>query len=138
MADSDIQIKLCEGPLTNEPYYSDGLPKIFSGGANLVFEGIVRPTEKGNLIAGLRYEAYEPMTSQEFSRLAQVIYDKHGVQAIFVEHSIGMVAAGEISFRLTIKSAHRKEAIAATDEFIDKMKQQVPIWKNVVEISTLD
>ncbi len=136
MAESEIQIKLCEGPLKSKNN-SDELPKILGYGANVVFEGVVRPNEEGNPIAGLRYEAYEPMTSQELSRLAKEIYSKHGIQAIYVEHSIGIVATGEISFRLTIKSAHRKEAIAAMDEFIDKMKQQVPLWKNVVEIPSL-
>lgn len=99
-------------------------------GAWLSFEGVVRPSEEGRKLAGLVYEAYEPMTGCELERLATKVATEHGLLAIHVEHSVGRVAAGEVSFRLTVGSRHRAEAIAATDAFIREMKRDVPLWKN--------
>jgi molybdopterin synthase catalytic subunit len=119
-----VSISLVEGPLgppTAKP--PDG------AGAWIVFDGIVRPAEDARPLAALVYEAYEPMTTRELHRLAQTTLATHGLLAIDVEHSTGRVAAGETSFRLSIGSSHRAEAIRAADEFIAAMKKAVPIWK---------
>jgi molybdopterin synthase catalytic subunit len=119
-----ITIAIIDGPLPAAvPHRSHG------AGAVVIFEGVVRPEEAGAAIAALDYQTYEPMAQRELQRLAAETLEKHGLLAIHVEHSRGQVPAGEISFRLTIASAHRKAALAAMDEFIDRMKQDVPIWK---------
>ena len=109
-------------------------PAIEQVGATLVFEGIVRANEQGRAIRALSYEAYEPMATNALTDLARDILHKHALIAITVEHSRGEVLAGERSFRLAIDSAHRKEALAAMDEFIDRMKRDVPIWKSPIYI----
>ena len=109
-------------------------PAIEQVGATLVFEGIVRANEQGRAIRALSYEAYEPMATNSLTDLARDILCKHALIAITVEHSRGEVLAGERSFRLAIDSAHRKEALAAMDEFIDRMKRDVPIWKSPIYI----
>jgi molybdopterin synthase catalytic subunit len=55
--------------------------------------------------------------------------DEHRLIALRAEHSHGLVPTGQCSFRLQITSAHRGEGLAAMDEFITRMKRQVPIWK---------
>ena len=109
-------------------------PAIEQVGATLVFEGIVRANEQGRVIRALSYEAYEPMATNSLTQLANDILSKYALIAITVEHSRGEVLAGERSFRLAIDSAHRKEALAAMDEFIDRMKRDVPIWKSPIYI----
>ena len=109
-------------------------PAIEQVGATLVFEGIVRANEQGRAIRALSYEAYEPMATNALTQLARDILRKHTLIAITVEHSRGEVLAGERSFRLTVDSAHRKEALAAMDEFIDRMKRDIPIWKSPIYI----
>ena len=109
-------------------------PAIEQVGATLVFEGIVRANEQGRAIRALSYEAYEPMATNALTQLARDILCKHALIAITVEHSRGEVLAGERSFRLAIDSAHRKEALAAMDEFIDRMKRDIPIWKSPIYI----
>jgi molybdopterin synthase catalytic subunit len=73
------------------------------------------------------------MADRQLEYLALDVCSRHGLIAIDVMHSVGRVAVGEISFRLIVASAHRKEALAAMDEFIDRMKQDVPIWKRTGE-----
>jgi molybdopterin synthase catalytic subunit len=72
------------------------------------------------------------MASNLLRRLGEELLRDHGLIAICVEHSTGRVAAGECSFRLRIVAHHRKEALAAADHFINRMKRDVPIWKMAV------
>jgi molybdopterin synthase catalytic subunit len=86
--------------------------------------------EDGCLIAGLRYEMYDPMAERVLASLAHEAIEQFGVKEIRVEHSRGFVGAGERSFRLEIASAHRREALDAMDWYIDRMKRDAPIWKS--------
>jgi len=101
-------------------------------GAVVVFEGIVRPTENGQPIAGLEYEVYEPMAGRILEQIAAAVMERHGLLGVRAEHSRGFVRAGERSFRLSIAAVHRAEALAAAAEFIDAMKRDAPIWKRPV------
>ncbi|MFI5380287.1 MAG: molybdenum cofactor biosynthesis protein MoaE [Tepidisphaerales bacterium] len=122
-----IEVDIRDGPLAaGRPLACDG------AGAILLFEGIVRPAEEGKPIAGLDYEAYEPMAQSVLAQIAQELSQKHQLLGLRVEHSRGRVPVGRCSFRLQIASRHRKEGIAAMDEFIDRLKQDVPIWKTPV------
>jgi len=98
-------------------------------GAVLCFEGVVRPSEADQAISGLRYETYDPMAVRELVRLAELAVEKFDLLRVQVEHSRGFVPNHACSFRLKVASTHRKEALAAMDWFIDRMKQVVPIWK---------
>lgn len=126
-----IQVHIVNGPLR------DGrAARVVEGaegaGAMLCFEGVVRPLEDGRRIAGLHYQVYEPMASRMLRLLAEEACERFRVQAVFVEHSRGDVLVGQYGFRLTIAATHRKEALAAMDHFIDRLKADVPIWKRPI------
>jgi len=128
-APEPIDVRIVDGPL--EPA-TEAWPAAAGAGAVLTFEGIARPTEDGRPIVALDYEAYEPMASRMLSRLAEHAIGRTGVLAVSVEHSVGRVPVGARSFRLRIASEHRKEGLAATDEYIDALKRDVPLWKRAV------
>lgn len=123
-----ITVSIIDGPLTEvpRPWKPDG------AGAIVSFDGVVRGTEKDRPIAALDYEVYDPMATGQLTQLAESLREQHGLIAMRVEHSRGRVPVGQCSFRLQIASKHRKEAIQAMDVFIDRMKQDVPIWKKAV------
>ena len=121
-----VTVRIIDGPL---PPKADAW-SIPGAGATLCFDGIVRPEENGRTIAALNYEAYEPMASKMLTRIAAELLQRHNLIAIVVEHSRGRVGVGEVSYRLRIASKHRKEGIAALDEFTDRLKKDVPIWKS--------
>ena len=133
---ASLQAPVRNSPSNSASDYAQNIsaPATEQVGATLVFEGIVRANEQGRAIRALSYEAYEPMATNALTELARDILHKHALIAITVEHSRGEVLAGERSFRLTIDSAHRKEALAAMDEFIDRMKRDIPIWKSPIYI----
>lgn len=120
-----VRVEFHEGPLAEAgPWpYQDGT------GAALTFEGVARPTEEGRAIDALDYDAYRPMAEEMLGELAQDLVARLGLLAIYVEHSTGRVKAGQRSFRLRIASEHRVEGLTAAEEFIGRMKQDVPIFK---------
>lgn len=131
MDDLELSVCLHLGPLA---FAAPADPCPGRTGAWVVFDGVVRRAEEGRALAALDYEAYEPMASCLLERLARGLAMRHTqgkaqILAVHVWHSVGRVPVGACSFRLAVASAHRKEALAFTDEFIDAMKQQVPLWK---------
>ncbi|MCK4871649.1 MAG: molybdenum cofactor biosynthesis protein MoaE [Phycisphaerales bacterium] len=120
-------VTIVDGPLESAKPWT-----VSDAGAVVEFEGLVRPLEQDRPIDALDYEAYEPMATKMLTQIADEVASKHSLLAIRVLHSAGRVPAGECSFRLHLAAAHRKPAIAAMDEFIDRMKQDVPIWKTPV------
>lgn len=122
-----VDVAIQDGPLAG--WRSEAVADVGAVGAALVFEGIVRADEHGERIEALEYEAYQPMAERMLRALGEAMMARHGVKSVRVWHSRGRVRVGEVSFRLVIESAHRKEALAAMGEFIDQMKRDVPIWK---------
>lgn len=122
-----IQVELIEGPLPPGPPMGAR-----GGGAVLTFEGVVRGTEDGQPIAGLQYQSYPPMTRRQLEGLARQVVAEFGLLDLRCQHSLGAVGADSCSFRLTVVGRHRREAIDATDAFIARMKQDVPLWKLVI------
>ncbi len=102
-------------------------------GAVVTFEGLVRPLEDGRAIRGLCYEAYEPMARDMLINIGEELVQAFGLIGLCVEHSTGLVLVGECSFRLQIAGRHRQESLAAMEQFIDRLKRDVPIWKTAVE-----
>jgi molybdopterin synthase catalytic subunit len=119
-----IEVSIAEGPLG--PASPLDAP---DAGAVVVFEGVVRPREGDQAIAALDYSTYDPMARNMLERLAADVARRYALIALRVEHSRGRVGVGERSFRLAVASAHRGEALAAVEEFIDRLKRDVPIWK---------
>lgn len=101
-------------------------------GAVVRFEGIVRRLEDGRALDALHYQTYEPMAQRELERLGAEVVARCGLLELRVIHSRGRVGAGECSLVLEVRSAHRRDALRAVDEFIDVLKCDVPIWKRAV------
>jgi molybdopterin synthase catalytic subunit len=121
-------VQIVDGPIRQPaPAESPG------AGAVLTFEGVVRPEEAGERIEALEYSVYEPMASRQLQRLSEETLGRFGLLGVDVFHSRGLVAAGEVSFLLRIHARHRAEALAAADDFINRMKRDVPIWKRPVK-----
>jgi molybdopterin molybdotransferase len=98
-------------------------------GAWVEFRGVVRGEENGQPIAALEYEAYSPMAEREMDRLLREIAGRHPCVAACVVHRVGVVPVGEAAIRVAVAGKHRVEAFALLADFMDRLKQVVPIWK---------
>jgi molybdopterin synthase catalytic subunit len=98
-------------------------------GAVLVFDGIVRGEESGSAIAALEYEAYESMALSEMRRILNELAGRHPCREVRVTHRTGVIPVGETAIRVEVHSAHRQEGLAMLASFMDRLKEDVPIWK---------
>ena len=98
-------------------------------GAAVEFQGIVRESEGEARIAGLSYQTYEPMARREFDRIFAELSARHPIQAVLVIHRLGDVPVGEASLLVRVEAKHRGPALAFCGALIDRMKEDVPIWK---------
>jgi molybdopterin synthase catalytic subunit len=98
-------------------------------GACVEFQGIVRAREKGQVLEGLRYEAYEPMARRVLDRIFDELAAEQGCDAVLFIHRLGWVPVGEASLFVRVLAAHRGEALRFCADAIDRMKADVPIWK---------
>ena len=57
--------------------------------------------------------------------------DYPGVK-VAVHHRTGTLVVGDVAVMVVAASPHRAEAFAACREVIDRLKQDVPIWKREV------
>lgn len=126
-----VVVQIVEGPLAGEPPASRQTADA-GVGARLVFEGVVRSDEGGRVIRALDYEVYEPMASRELERIARGVCAEFSLLALRCEHSRGRVPVGGASLRVEILSRHRGEGLRAMAALIDRLKQDVPIWKKPV------
>ncbi len=100
-----------------------------ASGAVALFTGVVRNHHEGRKVVGLTYEAYGPMAEREMRRIASETAAAWSLEGIAVVHRLGRLEVGEISVAVAAAAAHRREAIGACAEAIDRVKQEVPIWK---------
>jgi molybdopterin synthase catalytic subunit len=98
-------------------------------GAVVRFEGRVRGAEQGRAIRALVYEAYQPMAERQMEKILREIGEKHQCLSVRVRHRVGEVRVGEIAVAVEALAAHRAEAFALASAFMDRLKEDVPIWK---------
>ncbi len=98
-------------------------------GAVVTFTGVVRNNFSGKRVLHLEYDAYPEMAVKKLKEIAREIGDKWGLQDIAVVHRVGRMKVGEAAIVIAVGAPHRKEAFAACQYAIDRIKQVVPIWK---------
>ena len=98
-------------------------------GAIVVFLGVVRNHAEGRSVGSLEYEAYAPMAEKKMAEIADEARAKWSVHRVAVVHRTGHLEIGEASVAIAVSSAHRREAFAACEFVMDRVKEDAPIWK---------
>jgi molybdopterin synthase catalytic subunit len=97
-------------------------------GGIALFVGTVRNTDHGADVVSLDYTQH-PSALEALTRCAEETARQHDVLAIAVEHRVGHLEVGDIAVVVAIGAIHRGEALAACAHLINKLKAEVPIWK---------
>lgn len=98
-------------------------------GAHSIFLGQVRSdTIDGKKVAAIEYTAYEEMALQKMHEIREDMFAKYPLTCMHVYHSLGKVAAGEISLFVFTSAEHRKAAIDACEESVERIKAELPVW----------
>ncbi|PZC48111.1 MAG: molybdopterin synthase catalytic subunit [Chloroflexi bacterium] len=103
-----------------------------ANGGVVTFLGTTRNHTSDRAVVSLEYEAYEEMAYKELERIAQEAQVNFGVRTVSIVHRFGHLDIGDISLVVAVGSAHRKEAFAAAQYTVDRIKETVPIWKKEV------
>jgi molybdopterin synthase catalytic subunit len=98
-------------------------------GAHSIFLGQVRADEKSEgRVQAIEYTAYEEMTVEKAHELREIIFEKYPLTCMHIYHSLGRIEAGEICLFVFTSSKHRKAAIDACEELVERIKKELPIW----------
>ena len=98
-------------------------------GAHSIFLGQVRADViNDKTVAAIEYTTYEEMALEKMNTIREDIFSKYELTCMHVYHSLGKVAAGEISLFVFTSSAHRKAAIDACAETVERLKAELPVW----------
>lgn len=100
-----------------------------SDGAVVAFAGVVRDNSAGRATAYLTYEAYPEMARAVLRQLADEARTRWNIGRVAVHHRIGQLEVGATAVLVVVAAPHRQEAFAAAAYIMDRIKEDVPIWK---------
>ncbi|TWP29063.1 molybdenum cofactor biosynthesis protein MoaE [Apibacter muscae] len=98
-------------------------------GGHSLFLGQVREDKKGDTeVEAIHFTAYKEMAINKLAILREEIFSKHELVCIHLYHSLGKVKKGEICLFVFTSSKHRKTAMEACEELVERIKKELPIW----------
>lgn len=101
-------------------------------GAVCVFYGVVREDSRNKKVRFLEYDAYPEMAEKKMREILEEVRVRWPEQRAGIIHRIGKLGIGEASVVIAVGSPHRGESFEACRYVIDRVKQEVPIWKKEV------
>ncbi len=127
-----------------------------TAGAVVSFSGVVRNHDGGRQVSRLSYSAH-PTAHQVMADVVAALVAEHSAPAgdpagdpaagpasdgsaggadtrrqpvrIWAAHRIGMLEIGDPALVCAVSAAHRGQAFSVCAELVDRIKAQVPIWK---------
>lgn len=100
-----------------------------SSGALVLFVGRVRDHHQGRSVLGITYSGYRPMAAQILDRIATDLEASSQGLKVRLVHRLGRIEIGEASVVILTSSPHREAAYEANREALERIKKEVPIWK---------
>jgi molybdopterin synthase catalytic subunit len=98
-------------------------------GATCVFVGTVRDRSEAGAVTGLQYEAWDEVATARLGEIAASLLDGWPLRRVAILHRRGDLAVGEASVVVACSAPHRAEAFEACRHGIERLKEDVPIWK---------
>ena len=98
-------------------------------GAVVTFAGTTRDHNEGAAVLSLSYEAYTEMAQRVMCGLFEEAVKRFPITRASVVHRLGEVPVGETSVLVVVASPHRGPAFDACRFLMDRLKNEVPIWK---------
>ena len=106
-----------------------------AAGGTCVFVGTVRDRSEAGDVTGLHYEAWDDLARQRLGEIAAEMLDRWPLRKVAILHRTGDLAVGEASVVVACSAPHRAEAFEACRHGIERLKEDVPIWKKEALVS---
>ena len=100
-----------------------------AAGGTCLFTGTVRDHSEAGGVDGLDYEAWDELAERRLHEIAGEILERWPVRKVALLHRTGRLGIGEVSVAVACSAPHRVDAFEACRHGIERIKQDVPIWK---------
>lgn len=110
-------------------------PEIKKAGAIGTFTGIVREIAGGETTKWLEFESFETVARERIAKIERELKQKEGIVDVLIHHKTGRIEAGEDIVYIVVAAGHRQELFPALREAIERIKEEVPIWKKEITVS---
>lgn len=100
-----------------------------SAGAVILFLGIVRDRNLGRSVSKIDYSMHPKMARAQLLKIVRHAIRKYKLIRVCVSHRVGVLKLGEVSVAIAVSSVHRKQAFDGARFIIERLKEDVPIWK---------
>lgn len=104
-------------------------------GGTCVFIGTVRDHSDAGNVTGLRYEAWDELAVKRLQEIAGELFEKWPIRKAAILHRTGDLGVGEASVVIACSAPHRNDAFEACRHGIERLKEEVPIWKKEALVS---
>ena len=105
-------------------------------GAIATFTGRVRRKEDPDdePTESLEFEKYEEVADERMATIREELAAREGVRAVRLHHRTGVVESGEDIVFVVVLAGHREEAFETVSDGIDRLKDEVPLFKKEVTV----
>jgi molybdopterin synthase catalytic subunit len=100
-----------------------------AAGGTCLFVGTVRDHSDAGDVTSLDYEAWDNLAGRRLEEIAGEILERWPVRKVALVHRTGPLQLGEVSVAIACSAPHRADAFEACRHGIERVKQDVPIWK---------
>ncbi|MFB6170771.1 MAG: molybdopterin synthase [Haloarculaceae archaeon] len=109
-------------------------PRADRSGAIATFTGRVRAKDAPDdeRTEYLKFEKYEGVAEERMAALEAELEEREGVFDVVMHHRTGVLEAGEDIVFVVVLAGHRTEAFRTVADGIDRLKEEVPIFKKEV------
>jgi molybdopterin synthase catalytic subunit len=106
-------------------------PDADRAGAIATFTGRVRARDApdDDPTTHLEFEMYEGVAADRMRAIRTDLESRDGVYGVFMHHRTGVVADGEDIVFVVVLAGHREEAFRTVEDGINRLKDEVPIFK---------
>jgi molybdopterin synthase catalytic subunit len=111
-------------------------PRADRAGAIATFTGRVRAKDDDDdpRTTALEFEKYEGVAAERQEAIRAELAERDGVEEVLMHHRTGVIEDGEDIVFVVVLAGHRREAFRAVEDGIDRLKDEVPIFKKETTI----
>ncbi|NHN43241.1 molybdopterin synthase [Halorubellus sp. JP-L1] len=111
-------------------------PRAERSGAIATFTGRVRAKEDPDDAPTeyLEFEKYDGVAEDRLRALREDLESRDGVLDVRLHHRTGVLEAGDDIVFVVVLAGHRREAFRAVEDGIDRLKEEVPLFKKEVTV----
>ncbi|AEH38082.1 molybdopterin synthase [Halopiger xanaduensis] len=111
-------------------------PKADRSGAIATFTGRVRAKDAADdaRTQYLEFEKYEGVADERMAAIESELEERNGVLEVELYHRTGVVEDGEDIVYVVVLAGHREEAFRTVEDGINRLKDEVPLFKKEVTV----